>query len=364
MLRDYNQEQWKHYDIDSLTINTKTLAINLPLDNGHLAQDSLPPRSSPTTSALLSLPPEILHLILQHLPIQTLTQSRLLSTSIRHLISTNPLYIPIYTHVSSTLRAILATEVGTQITLLQLYFSLTDSSCSLCGSFGDFFNLLTGTRTCHACFATSLRHPYHVDAKETHLLPIPVSVAKSTYGLSPTTLLSLRTAKSIPGIYGRERSNFRLKRISLCLLSSAREAGIEQHGSLKAMNDFVLAQKQKLETKRKTKRTSRQSSQLGNGETIIASSIPDPKDLDYGWDNPLRHMVVVRFPWVRREVEEDVVEWGEPCQRCREKALSEEEEEERKWNVRFSEEGLREHLKDCQQWSSEEESRIRFSCSP
>ena len=66
-------------------------------------------------------------------------------------------------------------------------------------------------------------------------------------------------------------------------------------------------------------------------------------------------MAVVRFPWVRKkrvgDVEDDgegdlVVEWGVPCEKCRDKA-KDEEEGERKWNVRFSRERLVEHLKSC-----------------
>lgn len=90
------------------------------------------------------------------------------------------------------------------------------------------FGLLT---VCHARFATSPTYPYHSDARDTYLLPITVSVAKLTYGLSSSTLSILPTIRTLPGLYGREKSNFRSKRLMLCLPSTAKEYGIKQHGS-------------------------------------------------------------------------------------------------------------------------------------
>ena len=211
-MRAHRQGQWKHYNIDTLTVNTQILALNCPLDNGHLNLDSLPPHSSPLTSAFLLLPPEILHLIFRHLSVQSITLFRQLSTHSRQLISTNPLYTLIFSYAPGALRVILATGMGQHISLAQLHAALTSTECATCGKFGDFFNLLTSFRVCHTCFATSPRHPYRTDDHETHLLPIPVSLAKSTYGLSSSTLAVLPTVRSIPGLYGREKSNFRKKK--------------------------------------------------------------------------------------------------------------------------------------------------------
>ena len=46
-MRAYREGQWKHYNIDALTVNTKILALNFPLDNGRLNLDSLHPVPRP-----------------------------------------------------------------------------------------------------------------------------------------------------------------------------------------------------------------------------------------------------------------------------------------------------------------------------
>jgi len=141
--------------------------------------------------------------------------------------------------------------------------------------------------------------------------------------------------------------------VQLCLPSTAREFGFKQHGSAAKMNQWVERKRVEFEQKQRRKW---ESTDWANGGMIIGSSTPDFRDGDVGWDNPFRHMVVVRFPWVRKRVGEDegdgggdgdlVVEWGAPCERCREKAVDE-DEGERRWNVRYSREGLGEHLKGC-----------------
>jgi hypothetical protein len=119
------------------------------------------------------------------------------------------------------------------------------------------------------------------------------------------------------------------------------------------MNDFAIKQREKEVEKQKKKW---EKSGWASGGMIIGNSVPDLTVEGNGWDNPVRHMVVVRYPWVRKRVledakeagegEGDVVEWGVVCERCRKKAKNE-EEGERRWNVRYSREGLVQHLKVC-----------------
>ena len=106
------------------------------------------------------------------------------------------------------------------------------------------------------------------------------------------------------------------------------------------MNDYVEQKKAEFEEKQRRKW---EGTDWANGGMIIGSSTPDFRDGDMGWDNPFRHMVVIRFPSMRKD---GVVEWGVHCEKCREKA-GDEDEGERRWNVRYSKEGLVEHLRSC-----------------
>ena len=74
-----------------------------------------------------------------------------------------------------------------------------------------------------------------------------------------------------------------------------------------------------------------------HGGVVMGSTVPDLTVEGNRWDNPVRRMAVVRLLWVRKEKgkgegEGDVVEWGQTCERCREKAMDD-DEGERKWNV-------------------------------
>jgi hypothetical protein len=325
------QGWWKNYDIDNLTIKTSKVEKFCPLDKGRLTLDSLPPRMPPPTDSLSVFAPEILHLILSNLDIRTLTILRCTNTSIRNLISTHTFYNDLITASPNTLRALLSTGTASSISLSNFHANLISPNCAICGdSFGDFFHLLLFTRICHACLSSS-----------STARPIEVSTAKVQYGLSRTTILHLPKLISLPGAYSRGRDTM-IKRIQLCLPATAHGAGVLQHGSKTRMYAYVQQEKAKLEAKMRKKVRGME----GNirGEEVVMVSTPSAQVEDTKWDNPLRHMVVVRFPWLDKRKRR--VEWGTPCVRCRENA-KDFEDGERLWNVRYSEGGLLEHLETC-----------------
>ena len=73
----------------------------------------------------------------------------------------------------------------------KLYEALCVSSCTSCGNFAAWINIITSCRVCYICLTT----------RESSQPTIP-SLAKSVYGLDKSRILEFPRMKSEPSVYG------------------------------------------------------------------------------------------------------------------------------------------------------------------
>ncbi|KAK0658045.1 hypothetical protein B0T16DRAFT_453449 [Cercophora newfieldiana] len=104
--------------------------------------------------ALRKLPLELLHQIIQDLPIQTLFRLRHVNARFREVVAALPLYKLMATHAVSSMLAFTRFELTSKTTLSTLYNVATSEKCYRCGELGLFIFMPTLQRCCNRCITS------------------------------------------------------------------------------------------------------------------------------------------------------------------------------------------------------------------
>ncbi|KAL8282572.1 hypothetical protein RB597_010007 [Gaeumannomyces tritici] len=231
--------------------------------------------------ALEVLPIEILHEVLHQLDLRSLTYLRLVNRRTMGLVDALPQYSDIIRHASNALRGILAIGAGSWISCKALHTSLCTARCEQCGDFGGFLYLFTCKRVCFLCFSS-----------DDVLLPLPPSHACRKFGLKRHHLADLQQMKAVPGTYSPNRKKIS-ESVTLVDHEHARLAGINLHGSLAAIEQYVSQKQAQMLEAYNTRQMERNSSD----RPVRARRRPpalDPFDGQSG--NPYRFVAIARVP--------------------------------------------------------------------
>ncbi|KAG9253166.1 uncharacterized protein F5Z01DRAFT_624272 [Emericellopsis atlantica] len=131
------------------TLDNAQLETRCPLDDGRLADASIPGRRS--AGQLDQLPAELLIMVLLHIDIPSLIHFRRVNRRALELVDSIPQYAALIKQCPNIIRAILsiqadAFDCGT------LYRTLSTHRCSTCQRFGDHLYLIDCRRVCYLCF--------------------------------------------------------------------------------------------------------------------------------------------------------------------------------------------------------------------
>lgn len=107
---------WRLSEFDNMTIQSKGLQINCPLDNGHLERRAAGNKTNQISHIgdLELLPTEIIHIIFGLLDLQTLTSVRSVSWQMRDLVDSLSTYKAIIQYAPDALRALISTTTADQ----------------------------------------------------------------------------------------------------------------------------------------------------------------------------------------------------------------------------------------------------------
>lgn len=275
--------------------------------------------------ALEVLPIEILHEAFPRLDLRSLTYLRLVNRRTMRLVDALPQYSDIIKHAPNALRGILAIGTGSWVSCKALDTSLCTARCEQCGDFGSFLYLLTCKRVCFLCLSS-----------DDVLLPLSPSQACRKFGLKRHHFADLHQMKTTPGTYSPNRKKV-LKPGTLLDHEHVRLAGINLHGSLAAMEQYV-AQKQ---ARMLEAYNAAQTEQDSSGPPARARRRPPALDsFDGRSGNPHRFVAIARVPWLDRASRR--VERGFYCVGC--------ERSHRKpchWRILFAADTFEEHLTNC-----------------
>ncbi|KXN82004.1 hypothetical protein AN958_03302 [Leucoagaricus sp. SymC.cos] len=260
---------------------------------------------------------------ISQLDVRTLVNFRCVNRRALQLVHSIPSYKAIVAHAPVVLRGILSIEVGRWITCDMLYDELCTAECRTCGDFGGFLYILgTCKRVCYLCFST----------EQKCYLPLSRREAMRKFGLSQKIVDGLPRMKSIPGLYTPRQEKV-CERRNLVDPESARNTGIALHGSVQAMEQFVL----QVAVKRLQAYDER-------AKIIARPRRPRTEDpFDAKTRNPSRFMAIVKAPWLDRMSQ--MLEWGFHCVGCGDRYSC--YKRPLHWKRKFNEVSFAEHLKEC-----------------
>ncbi|KAI9875362.1 MAG: hypothetical protein M1830_008580 [Pleopsidium flavum] len=167
--------------------------------------------------------------------------------------------------------------------------------------------------------------------------------AKEAYGLNSKTLSALPTVRSLPGTYSQMQRVWR-KRVALVDSKVARQAGINFHGSIDAMEQYV--------SKRRAKIIASYENKLRQGPNNPVAKLRKPpcppyaNEFDGKGCNPYRFMSVIRVP--RLDQSTGTVEWGVSCAGCRKGNQLNRVYGRLDWRRMYTESGYLDHLEECE----------------
>lgn len=315
--------RWKDLTFTQSGIKDNTLDDNL-LDTRPSSENPIRQEPMARAGALDVLPLELLHEVLAQLDLRSLTYFRLVSRRASGLVDSLPEYSDIAKHASNALRGILAIGTGPYINCTTLHGSLCTARCEQCGDFGGYLYLLTCKRVCFLCLS-----------KTEVFLPLAPSHACRKFGLDRHHIESLPRMMVVPGTYSPNRKKI-ASSATLVDYEHARLAGINLHGSLGAMEEYVSqAQARGLEAYRT--RLAEQKSDSGNRRPRRPPAL-DPVDGKSG--NPHRFAAIARVPWLDRASRR--VEHGLYCVGCERSS-----HRPCHWRILFSPVSFKEHLAKC-----------------
>jgi len=302
------------------TLDENNLVSGCPLDKSRVYNT---PQQD--LGALQVLPLELLQVLLFQLDLRTLMDFRWVNHRALQVVDSIPEYKEITTHALNALRGILCIGTGRWITCEALYNTICTAECEECGDFAGYIYILTCKRVCFLCLSENKAY-----------LPLRYSLAIRKFGITRQIIDMLPHMRSIPGTYSPNERKCR-DRLSLVDPNSARQAGINFHGSTSAMERYVsdlAAQKLQKFNEKLLK-----AEVEGRRITARRPSSEDPFDGQPG--NPLRFMAIVQAPTINRSSKE--VEWGSYCVGCRESS----DERPQHFRRRFTKASFAEHLKEC-----------------
>ncbi|KAF2159309.1 hypothetical protein M409DRAFT_60895 [Zasmidium cellare ATCC 36951] len=175
------------------------------------------------------LPCELIDQILAQIYLRCLFDFRRVNQRAMQAVDGIPEFKQIVKHHLVVIRAVLAIEVASRISCIQLLQTLKTPNCTHCGDFAGYIYALDCRRVCFLCFT-----------KRTDLLPLTARQVFRKFGLDSSLLLDLPRLRSVPGCYSPNEKNCR-KRVVLYDPDSAHRAGVALHGSQAAMMEFAAS---------------------------------------------------------------------------------------------------------------------------
>lgn len=281
--------------IKNFTLDDNLPASGFPPDDRYIRE---PPK---VDLGALDVPPlELLQAVLTQLDLRSLTEFRRVNRRAVEVVDSITQYQAIAKQARNVLRGILTIGIAQWITCETVYEKLCTAECEQCGDFGGYLYILTCKRVCFLCLSEA----------ETYL-PLRRSHAIRKFGLDRQILNTLPCMRSIPGTYSPNGKKCR-EPLVLVDFESAYRAGIMQHGSVSAMDQYVSnISSQKLQ--KFNKATARATIE---GSTTRRPRRPQTEDVFDGRSgNPIRYMAIVRMPWLDKAAQK--LEWGFHCAGCR-----------------------------------------------
>ncbi|KIJ33034.1 hypothetical protein M422DRAFT_35637 [Sphaerobolus stellatus SS14] len=161
----------------------------------------LPTRSRSSCGRFDRLPTEIIQKIFSSLPLAQMTECRTLSSHLKTIIASEPVYFRLQTKTYSGFRRIMyLTGFSAYFTATQIYEVFCTPICSRCTSFGFFLYLPECVRCCWSCIKDNQ-----------DLLPVTQSEAMAGFGITLGELKSstIPTIRTLPGKYGLLEQEYR-----------------------------------------------------------------------------------------------------------------------------------------------------------
>ena len=264
-------------NIKDHTLDDNHLVQNCPLDNG---RHTLEPRFD--LARLDGIPPELLHLVLCQLDLQSLTDFRRVNQRAMTLVDSFPEYRVVVEHAPNAIRGMLSIQSARFNTLLDLNDKLCTAECDVCGDFGGYLYLIVCRRVCFLCSRT-----------ESSFLPLLKSDILRKFALESQHLHSIPRIRSRPGRYS-PNSNLCRRAITLFDHRLARKKGILVHGTEEIMTDIVRRRDQKRLSEYSDKR-SRYESTGRIGRAPRLPRVTDAFDTQHG--KPDRFMALISAPY-------------------------------------------------------------------
>lgn len=226
---------------------------------------------------LEKFPLEILIEVLSKLDLKSLFKMRSVSRYLKQVIDHSMIsYHHSAKHAPHALAAMNHTDMAKHFTMNDFSAALYSTTCTECGHYGQFLHLPSCTRCCYPCLKMSAKY-----------LPLFRGAARAGYGLDIKTVNALPILRTIPGVYGVNRKNYK-RRFNLVDQVAAYNAGIKLHGSVEAMKSHARDPPQ--------------------GDWLTTTS--SRRQL-----HGVREMTAIFFPSF--EPRTQIVEWGVCCTACK-----------------------------------------------
>ena len=251
------------------------LARVCPLDNYQISEE---PKYD--LGVFDRLPLELQQAILNQVDLQALVDFRRVNKRALQVIDSIPEYRNIITDSPDSLRAMLSTETATQASCVELWTELTRTTCIGCSDFTSLIYLPMCARICFIC-----------NRRTTSSFPLTPTEAGRRYGISNAIVNTLPKFKIVPGVYSEGQRKCRT-RSTLIDRETARDAGVERHGSQEAMEEYVTEQQKKVSDKYSARK--RKVKIDGKDAKVRRPKRIEPSDR--GEENDRRFVAVIRAP--------------------------------------------------------------------
>lgn len=176
------------------------------------------------------LPTELLHEVLGHLDVQSLTRLSRTCFGANFVLGSNSSYQHLLGHAADALAALSRTKLIHRYSLSQLDAVLHSQRCETCPGYGAFLFLPTCERCCWQCLQFRKER-----------LVVPPGVACKALGLTAEEVQQLPLMSSIPGRYGT-RQLLVDKAMSLVAVAHSMELAISFYGSADLLREALSQQ--------------------------------------------------------------------------------------------------------------------------
>lgn len=146
--------------------------------------------SATELGSLDRLPPELLHVTLSYLDMQSLLRFRQTCLRSRQILASLKAYRMVIQHGLNMLCALLRTGLATAVSLTDFYNVLCTDACNFCDNFGIFVSLLCWKRCCYRCL---------IKAPEVQVQSL--DIIRRHFRLTRNELCQLKYFKTLPGTY-------------------------------------------------------------------------------------------------------------------------------------------------------------------